>query len=67
MTPEEFERAYERLAAALDAAGEAGERLFLTRLALLLAARAPTLADFEAALAAARLDVTDLDADTRER
>ncbi|MEQ8234445.1 MAG: hypothetical protein RLW61_05370 [Gammaproteobacteria bacterium] len=59
MTPQEFERAYDLLAAALDAVDEQNESLLLTRLALVLAADLPNLATFEAALAAARLDPPD--------
>lgn len=54
MTPAEFERAYERLAAALDAVGETDETLFLTRLALLLADACPDLDAFATALDAAQ-------------
>ena len=53
MTAEEFELAYERLAAALDRAGAADEIGLLTRLALLLAHDCPDLATFSAALDAA--------------
>lgn len=57
MTPAEFERAYEHLAAALDAIGEPGETLLLTRLVLLLADACPDLASFVAALEAATADM----------
>ncbi|MGE0485414.1 MAG: hypothetical protein AB7Q81_14825 [Gammaproteobacteria bacterium] len=55
MTREEFEQAYDRLAAALDAAGASdGDKLaFLARLALVQAAATADLASFELALVAA--------------
>jgi len=53
VTPTEFEQAYDRLAAALDAAGEGAETIFLTRLVLLLADTCPDLDTFVAALDAA--------------
>jgi cytochrome c-type biogenesis protein CcmH/NrfG len=55
MTREEFEQAYDRLAAALDAAGpeDAHKLAFLARLALVQAAASDDLAAFEQALAAA--------------
>jgi hypothetical protein len=53
MSDAEFEQAYERLAAALDALPAEQESDLLARLALLLAARCADLETFEAALAAA--------------
>ncbi len=61
MTPDEFEHAYERLAAALDAVGEANETLFLVRLALLLADACPDPAAFAAALEAAQAGLPPAD------
>jgi hypothetical protein len=54
---EEFERAYEKLAEAIDAAGPEREALFLTRLALMLAHEAGDLALFEKALSTALDDL----------
>ncbi|MEX2481021.1 MAG: DUF2783 domain-containing protein [Gammaproteobacteria bacterium] len=53
MNGEDFETAYERLAAALDTVGRDGEVALLARLALLLANECPDLARFDAALRAA--------------
>lgn len=53
MNGDDFEAAYEHLAAALDTVGGDGEVALLTRLALLLANDCPSLDRFDAALRAA--------------
>ena len=56
MTPlddEDFEAAYDLIAAAIDRAGPEGETLFLSRLCLLLAHHAGGLTDIASAIAAA--------------
>ena len=47
---EDFETAYETLAMAIDRAGPAGEALFLTRLALVLAQKLGDVAAFRTAI-----------------
>ena len=53
LSDEDFETAYDLLAAAIDRAGVQTESVFLARLCLLLARRAGTLAQFEQAIASA--------------
>ena len=53
LSDEDFETAYDLLAAAIDRAGIESECLFLTRLCLLLARQAGTLAHIEQAIASA--------------
>jgi hypothetical protein len=55
---DDLERAYETLAVAIDQAGPEHETVFLAKLALVLAERLASPADFEACIAVA---LTDLD------
>ncbi len=54
---EQFEQAYDLIAAALDRLGPEHERLFLARLALALAHRLPDIKALEQALVIAESDV----------
>jgi hypothetical protein len=54
---EELEQVYERLAAAIDEAGEGSDTLFLTKLVLLLAQRHADGASFEACVRVALRDL----------
>lgn len=47
---DQFEQAYERLATAIDTAGQAQESLFLTKLALALAHQLSSIDQFDAAI-----------------
>jgi hypothetical protein len=56
-TFDDLERAYEALAIAIDQAGPEQETVFLAKLALALAERLASPADFEACLAVALADL----------
>jgi hypothetical protein len=54
---DDLERAYEALAVAIDQAGPQHEAVFLAKLALVLAERLRSAADFDACVAAALRDL----------
>lgn len=55
---DDLERAYETLAVAIDQAGPEHETVFLAKLALVLAERLKSPADFEASIAVALADLS---------
>ena len=55
---DDLERAYETLAVAIDQAGPEHESVFLAKLALVLAERLKSPADFEASIAVALADLS---------